>query len=344
MQDLNDKITGSTLTATEWNEVPSELQNVIENLGLTLSSGDLNQLGKAIAGYVANGTFYTDSGAADAYVLTTIGLKQSPTAYTDGLEINFLAANPCTGGAVTVNVAGLGVKNIKLSGGANPGAGDITGRSNCVFDLANDWFELTTAAVVAAAPDLAVFTTSGSYSKPAGLLAVEVTVVGGGGGGGGAAISAVAGGGGGGGAAIEILLASALSASETVTIGAGGAGGSSGVGGTGGTTSFGAFLSATGGVGGGAGNAQVEEGGAGGIGSGGDLNLKGNGGGGGAEGSGSGEQMVGAGGGSLFGGGGAGQTHTTTKENGLNGGGGSGREGGTGGTGGNGIVFIREYF
>ena len=49
MQDLNDKVTGGTLTAAEWNEVPSELQNVIEGLGITLSGADLNQLGKAIS-------------------------------------------------------------------------------------------------------------------------------------------------------------------------------------------------------------------------------------------------------------------------------------------------------
>ncbi len=87
MEDLNDKITGGTLLATEWNQVPSEIQNVIEGLSISLSAGDLDQLGKGIAGYVANGTFYTDSGIADAYVLTQIGLKQGPTAYTDGMTV-----------------------------------------------------------------------------------------------------------------------------------------------------------------------------------------------------------------------------------------------------------------
>lgn len=142
MQDLNDKITGNTLTAAEWNEVPSEIQNVIEALGITLSSGDLNQLGKAIAGYVANGIFYTDSGIADAYVLIKIGLKQTATAYADGFFASFIAGNPGTGGAATVNVAGLGVKNIKLSGGGDPLAGSISGRVNLVFDGPNDRFEL----------------------------------------------------------------------------------------------------------------------------------------------------------------------------------------------------------
>ena len=153
MQDLNDKVTGGTLTATEWNEVPSEIQNVIEALGITLSSGDLNQLGKAIAGYVANATFYTDSGAADAYVLTTIGSKQSLTAYTDGATFEFIAGNPGTG-AATVNVAGLGVKNIKLSDGTDPAAGDITGRTVLRFDSGNDRCELIQVPFIGLNPEL----------------------------------------------------------------------------------------------------------------------------------------------------------------------------------------------
>ena len=102
MEDLNDKVTGNSLTATEWNQVPSEIQNVIEGLGILLSSGDLNQLGKGIAGYVANGNFYTDGGAADAYVLTKIGAKQTLPEYTDGMSAEFLASNTNTG-ASTVN-------------------------------------------------------------------------------------------------------------------------------------------------------------------------------------------------------------------------------------------------
>lgn len=143
MQDLNDKITGNSLTAAEWNEVPSEIQNVIEGLGIALSGGDLNQLGKAIAGYAANGSFYTDSGAADAYVLSVIGSKQALPEYTDGMEIAWLADNANTG-ASTVNVAGLGVKDIKTLGGNIPAAGDVsvTAINYARYDLANGWFVL----------------------------------------------------------------------------------------------------------------------------------------------------------------------------------------------------------
>ena len=142
MQDLNDKVTGGNLTADEWNQVPSEIQNVIENTGQSLSGVDLNQLGKGIADYVANGDFYTDSGVADAYVLTSIGIKQSPTAYTDGMRLVYRAGNANTG-ASTVNAATLGVKNIFFDGAALVG-GEIPVGSivTLIYDSANGRFDL----------------------------------------------------------------------------------------------------------------------------------------------------------------------------------------------------------
>lgn len=141
MEDLNDKITGETLEAQEFVQPMSEIQNVIEQLGQALTSSDLNQLGKGIAGYVANSNFYTDSGIADAYVLSKIGLKQTATSYTDGFKASFIAGNTNTG-ASTANIAGLGIKNIKISNGLDPVPGDISGWVNLRFDSANDWLEL----------------------------------------------------------------------------------------------------------------------------------------------------------------------------------------------------------
>lgn len=148
MQDLTGKITGSTLTAAEWNQLPQEVQNVITALGITLGSGDLNQLGKAIAGYVANGAFYTDSGIANVYVLTPVGGKQAVTDYTDGATFEFETSNPNTGASI-FNVTGLGAKNIKLADGSNPAAGQIAGRVTLKFDAANDWAELIPAFEIA---------------------------------------------------------------------------------------------------------------------------------------------------------------------------------------------------
>ncbi len=94
MEDLSTKVTGDTLSAAEWIQIALEVQNIITQLGQSLSSSDLNQLGKSIAGYVANGTFYTDSGTANNYVLTKIGTKQTAPTYTNGFSLNFLAGNP----------------------------------------------------------------------------------------------------------------------------------------------------------------------------------------------------------------------------------------------------------
>ena len=104
----------------------------------------------------------------------------------------------------------------------------------------------------------------------------KIRVVGAGGGGGGATLDAYRGaGGGGGGYAEETVALSSLAASVNVTVGSGGAGGSFGTGSTGGTSSFGSLLICTGGSGGIA-NAEVSDnGGAGGVGSGGDLFLRG---------------------------------------------------------------------
>ena len=118
MQQLNNKSTGDSLTAIEWNQVPSELQNIITSEAIALSGGDLNQLGKAIINKVSHGDFYTDSGTANAYVLSSLTANQNPTRYENGMRIRFMAANNSTG-ASTVNVVGLGIKTIVLASTTN---------------------------------------------------------------------------------------------------------------------------------------------------------------------------------------------------------------------------------
>jgi hypothetical protein len=127
-----------------------------------------------------------------------------------------------------------------------------------------------------------VITTSGTYTKPAGLKFLEVTLVGAGGGSGtapvtGAGQASCSGGGSGGATAIKLYAAADISATEAYTIGAGGT--TAAAGGAGGTSTF-KGLTAGGGGGGstntGAGNTPVTSGsGPPGAATGGDLNVEG---------------------------------------------------------------------
>lgn len=132
-----------------------------------------------------------------------------------------------------------------------------------------------------------VVTSSGTYTKPAGLKFLEVTCVGGGGGATGCATTAAgqsaAGGGGGGSAtAIKLYPASGLAATEAYTIGAGG-GSPGGSGAAGGSSTFKGLTAAGGGAPDAVGASGAVAGtttvgslsGVGGTASGGDLNIDG---------------------------------------------------------------------
>lgn len=126
MQDIPTKITGDQLTAAEFTSINNELKNLIENTGIALSSGDVNQIGKAIANIMGSVNFYTDTGGANAYVLNVIGNFQAPTEYKTGMLVRFRASIANTGGVVTVNASSLGSKNVKkLDSTTDPEIGDI---------------------------------------------------------------------------------------------------------------------------------------------------------------------------------------------------------------------------
>ena len=126
MRDITTKITGDSLTADEFNDIPSELENAITDTGILLSAGDLFQLSKSISNYVAGGSFYTDSGTSTNYTLNLIGSKQRPTEYFNGMSVSFRAGNNNTTATPTINVAGLGSKNIVVSTGVPLEIDDIS--------------------------------------------------------------------------------------------------------------------------------------------------------------------------------------------------------------------------
>lgn len=120
-----------------------------------------------------------------------------------------------------------------------------------------------------------IFTSTGTFTVPAGVTAVKVTVIGGGGGGG--SVSGgnqYLGGGGGGGGGVAVKFITGLTPGSTITATVGGGGGASA---SGGTSSFGAYCSATGGGGGSSTSTHTGDiaAGSGGSGSSGDFNYNG---------------------------------------------------------------------
>ena len=126
MRNIATKVTGDTLTADEFNDIPTELENAITDTGIALSGGDLTQLSKSVSNYAAGGAFYTDSGTSTNYTLNLIGSKQRPTSYFNGMSVSFRAGNNNTTATPTINVAGLGSKNIVVSDGVPLEIDDIS--------------------------------------------------------------------------------------------------------------------------------------------------------------------------------------------------------------------------
>jgi hypothetical protein len=113
----------SQLDASEWNSL-ADINNLMISAGITPDLNNVNQINKAVANYVAVSDCYTDSGIANAYVLTPINNFQAPTSYIEGMKIRFITSNANTG-ASTINVASLGVKTIKKFDGSDVISGDI---------------------------------------------------------------------------------------------------------------------------------------------------------------------------------------------------------------------------
>lgn len=107
------------------NGFKNEFNNTYITSGQTPSNADLQQTAKAMSIYTAGSDYYIDSGAADVYVLSASSSFVAPIAYFTGMRVRFFPINNNIG-ASTINVAGLGVKNIKLRSTEDPQAGMIS--------------------------------------------------------------------------------------------------------------------------------------------------------------------------------------------------------------------------
>lgn len=244
----------------------------------------------------------------------------APITSSGGLTPNIALTTP-----LAASYGGTGISSVGASG-------------NVLTSNGTAWVSSLASPI----PTIQAFTSNGTFTVPAGITKVKVTVVGGGAGGRSATNSTPQGGGGSGGAAIKIITGLTPGGTVTVTVGTGGAANTDGV-----TSSFGAYCSATGGLSpafGGPGN-----GGNGGTATGGDINFTGGAGGGGSGVSGTVSGNAGNGGSSIFGGAGLGMFARNDPSTagagapgtGAGGGGGAGGPG-TGGAGGSGIVIV-EY-
>ena len=136
MRNFSDKLDNTApsasgiLTAAEDNVRFKELENAVLTAGIALDgptgpdAGGLFMLAEAIARYASGGIVCQDTGAADAHVLGAVGGFILPKAYFNRMMIIWYPAGTNTGTA-TVNVNGIGIKQIRNSVGDVLVAGDI---------------------------------------------------------------------------------------------------------------------------------------------------------------------------------------------------------------------------
>lgn len=126
----------STLDASEWNQF-AEINNFLVSAGITPDGSVLNQIAKGVANYSSASNFFAENGTVNNYTLIANNNFLAPTSYITGMVIRFITANTNTTTTPTVNLAGLGAKNIKKADGSSVVAGDITGYVELRYDGTN---------------------------------------------------------------------------------------------------------------------------------------------------------------------------------------------------------------
>lgn len=220
------------------------------DIQLRVPPGVLNTAGNRVPGLAVIGN---DGDGLLRWDFAAVPILSIVTGYD--IRASFLAGEVQLVGLLNLTTGAMQVAEIAVP--TTPAAGKIkvygsTGGEVRAVDSAG------TVSVLNKPPQTVQFTASGTFTKASypGLKAVKVRVLGGGGAGGGAASTgagqaSLGSGGGSGGYAESFILASALSASTTVTVGAGGTGVAGAAGNNGGNTSFGTAVIGQGGDAGG---------------------------------------------------------------------------------------------
>lgn len=201
-------------------------------------------------------TAFSTAGVAPTFTLTA---SPAIAAYAAGqrFRVKFGAAG---NGADTLNINALGAKSIKQYDRAGAKVAAVITASQ-LADVEYDGVDFVILDPLPSAGGQQIFTANGTFTVPAGVSRVFVSLVGGGGGGAGAISGApyTPGGGGAGGVQYRVPLAVTPGQAIAVTIGAGGASGfgsnyggsyANSNGASGGASSFGALLTVSGGGGG----------------------------------------------------------------------------------------------
>jgi hypothetical protein len=115
-----------------------EIVNLITHAGISPDNADLSQLARAIQG--GKLIYGVDTGTANIY---SCALTPAPLAYYDGLAVWLLPANSNSGPA-TVNINGLGPRNIVRRGGGPLQPGDMPAayKSLLTYNSLHSNFEL----------------------------------------------------------------------------------------------------------------------------------------------------------------------------------------------------------
>lgn len=127
------------------NDLNAFMQGLVTAAGITPSgSADtvpVSQLLQGLLHQVAAGAYFEDTGAADVYVIDAFTGHYNFEAYKTGMLVRFVPDNTNMG-ASTVDVSGLGVKNIKKEGSLDPEAGDLLAGGTVVLEYDGTNFQL----------------------------------------------------------------------------------------------------------------------------------------------------------------------------------------------------------
>ncbi|NTG73312.1 hypothetical protein G6M02_08220 [Agrobacterium rhizogenes] len=261
----------------------------VANGQTTITSANISVLATApyfptlpqVPTFVQNNSWVYAVAGGSANALTA-AISPIPSGYTAGLDV-ILKITATNTGASTLNLNSLGAVAITRADLSPVQAGDL--RTGSIMVLTYDGIQFQVSGLISSnlpSTTTQSFTSTTTWTPPAGVTKIKRARVWGGGGGGGGAnanAGAAGAGGGGGGYAEGINYTVTPGVGITITVGTGGSGGATTPtsGGAGGSSSFGSLISATGGAGGGGGNSGIQpSGSAGGVGSSGNvLNLSG---------------------------------------------------------------------